>query len=215
MEFHFELRPLGAALAYPSQGVSWFTLSDGWFWITVGGDEVLRVDYQVDRFWEEVCELAPRVLRPVPPDLVRFAESDPEQWTGIESDAAWSAELWHLGYRMFYREIPDVWSLRGWRTGDDFTITWPQGRTTVPAAAFLASVRDFDARYRAAMTDRVAHLRREHPEKAAHNARTLEEDAERHATRLEREFARPPLPEVTDLAVVRAGAAQLTGIGRK
>jgi hypothetical protein len=215
LEFHFELRTLGAALAYPSQGVSWFTLSDGWFWITVGGDEVLRVDYQVDRFWEEVCELAPRVLRPVPPDLVRFAESDPERWRGIESDAAWSAELWHLGYRMFYREIPDVWSLRGWRTGDDFTITWPQGRTTVPAADFIASVRDFDARYRAAMIDRVAQLRRDHPEKAAHSARTLAEDAERHATRLEREFARPPLPEVTDLAVVRAGAAQLTGIGRK
>ena len=72
--------------------------------------EVFRVDYQVDRFWGEVCERAPSVLRPVPPDLVPFVESRPEDWPEDwgedDSETTWSAHLWHLGHRMFSEEAP-------------------------------------------------------------------------------------------------------------
>jgi hypothetical protein len=212
VEFHFELRPLEAALRWRGDRPSWFSLSDGWFWVTLGDDEVFRVDYQVDRFWEEVCEFAPKVLRPVPPDLVPFVESDPEDWADVESDASWSAQLWHLGYRMFRTE-----GLRGWLTGSDFTIVWirdgSETRVTLSEERFRATVRDFDARYRGAMLDRVAELQRDYPEVAANNAGAHAEDAALHANRLEREFALPPLEETADLEVVRAGAAELSTIG--
>lgn len=205
MEFHFELRPL----ADPSARVSWFTLSDGWFWVTLGDDEVFRVDYQVERYWERVCELAPGVLRPVPYDLVPFVESRREEWAEVESEASWDADLWHLGHRMFSEEVPVPWTLRGWLVDADFTIAWiragSETRMTIPGDRFLAAVRDFDARYRAAMHARIAELERDYPEIAAANAFVLGQDAELHATRLEREFAASPPAEDR----VRAGAAEL------
>lgn len=225
MEFHFELRPLVAALEWRGDRPSWFTLSDGSFWITLGDVEVFRVDYQVDRFWQEVGKLAPGVLRPVPPDLVPFVESRPEDWPEDrgedDSEATWSAHLWHLSRRMFSEEVPVPWSLRGWLVGSELTmltISWirdgSESRVTLPGERFLAAVRDFDARYQAAMHARVAELERDYPETAAGNAWVLAKDAEQHATRLERELARPPQAEIADLDLVRAGAAELLSENR-
>jgi hypothetical protein len=219
LEFHFELRPLEVALGWRGDRPSWFTLSDGWFWITLGEQEVFRVDYQVDRFWGEVCERAPSVLRPVLPDLVPFVESRPEDWPEDwgedDSEATWSAHLWHLGHRMFSEQAPVPWTLRAWLAGSELIISWirdgSESRTTVSGERFLATVRDFDARYQAAMHARVAELERDYPETAAANAWVLAKDAEQHATRLEHEFARPPLEEIADLDLVRAGAAELIG----
>lgn len=96
IRFRFELRPL--AQAHPWGGdrrtLHWFGLTDGWYWIELNGHELLRysdqtvrrwqadgyqdvpyVDYYVVRLWEDLLELLPAVLEPVPADLVPFIES--------------------------------------------------------------------------------------------------------------------------------------------
>ncbi|HEY0533106.1 MAG TPA: DUF5984 family protein [Actinoplanes sp.] len=232
MEFHFRLRPLEAALDYPDGLVSWFTLSDGWYWITVGDHELLRqpsgegVDYYVDNFWEDVLSFAPDVLRPVPADLVPFVESRPEAWAQSERDAAWTAEMWHSSRKLFVGYLAQPPMIRGWRVvsdgRDEVTIAWyhepgstdvwadePEGRVTVPTETFRAAVRDFDARWRAAMLDRTSELERNYPEIAAEKQAGLAQEVKRHTSMLERRLAKPPEPEIADLDLVRAGAAEL------
>lgn len=70
----------------------WFGLTDGWYWIELGDQELLRyspdtlrrfrsddlgprhpyVDYYIARLWEDLIDLPPMVMQPVPDDLQRF-----------------------------------------------------------------------------------------------------------------------------------------------
>jgi len=221
VEFHFRLRPIDAA----SGTASWFTLSDGWYWFTVSGHDLLRhpggegVDYYVDTFWEDVLTFAPNVLRPVPADLVPFVESREEDWADSESDEAWAAHLWHRGHNLFLGYLAQPPTIRGWRVEsdgrDEVTIAWhhdpgstqrwadrAEGRATVPAGAFLAAVREFDARWQETMNVRA--------EQIAEPARqALRNEGENRKGALARALAEPPSPDYADLDVVRAGVAEL------
>ena len=224
MKFHFKLRPF-EALGAGAGPVSWFTMSDGWYWFTAGGHDLLRhpggegVDYYVDTFWEDVLAFAPNVLRPVPADLVPFVASREQDWADSESDEAWAAHLWHRGHNLFVGYLAQPPTIRGWRVrsekGDEVTIAWqhdpgatrlwadePEGQVTVAAETFLAAVRDFDARWRAAMRARAGEVAE--PGREA----LLKEGAGREPA-LARALAEPPSPDYADLDVVRAGAAEL------
>ena len=90
MLFNFQLRSLEQVLPWQSQGQSylhWFGLTDGWYWLHLGEVEHFRytdaimavwrettddvavlpyVDYQVVRLWEDIQEILPHILEPIP-----------------------------------------------------------------------------------------------------------------------------------------------------
>ncbi|MCC2313633.1 DUF5984 family protein [Cellulomonas xiejunii] len=152
--FRFELRRLDDVAPWgdAQPTLHWFGLTDGWYWLEVGGDQVLRlaqddgphpyVDYEVARLWEDVLALTPAVLEPVPADLVPFVASDRADWpacpqddeeetpaaSALADDLRVTAALWHGEHRL------DVGYLRGaprlafWRTvadgRDEITVDW-------------------------------------------------------------------------------------------
>src|SRR5262249_55531294 len=103
MRIDFRLRPLreiapwhNAAGSNPH--LTWFGLTDGWYWISVDGAELFRysqtvldtrahekrgepwlirmgglpyVDYQVAQLWGDLLDGVPDVLAPIPPRLAR------------------------------------------------------------------------------------------------------------------------------------------------
>lgn len=93
--FNFQLRPLSEIKPWgkaPDSHLSWFGLTDGWYWIDTGDAELFRyspsiiqhwqrignwksgpssdldiyVDYDVVRLWEDILDLLPAVLEPIP-----------------------------------------------------------------------------------------------------------------------------------------------------
>lgn len=93
--------------------LSWFALTLGWYWIEAGDAELFRYsqaainvmvreqpdapwaldmqkmpydDYQVSRLWEDLLELLPDVLEPVPPQLAAFLGPD-GPWAAWEREA--------------------------------------------------------------------------------------------------------------------------------
>ncbi len=93
MKFHFRLLPLGEIAPWGGETpcLHWFGLTLGWFWITVGDDELFRYtdeamafwarpefavapalpyeDYQVARYFEDLMEMLPEILDAVPADI--------------------------------------------------------------------------------------------------------------------------------------------------
>ncbi len=92
--FHFRLRELSAIQPWGTPDaptLSWFGLTDGWYWLTLGGQELFRdlpqpghpepelpyADYTVVRLWEDVLTLLPDALAPLPDALAEWIEADP------------------------------------------------------------------------------------------------------------------------------------------
>jgi hypothetical protein len=226
MFFNFRLRPMGEIDPWgpiPSPdartpdwprrpNLSWFGLTDGWYWLDAGGTELFRhsqalmemaarehagepwlermnglpyVDYQVSRLWEDVLDMLPDVLEPVPQPLAgaltdglwavweREAEAallqalpKDEAWDTLEAAAGW---WWH-------RELDSLYLLSGpriwiWTDTANAHIQWDNrdqlieglpaweallGQHTMPVEAYIAEVRSFDARFIGRMRDRVA-----------------------------------------------------------
>jgi len=95
MLFNFKLRPIQDVAPWGREGnhsLSWFGLTDGWYWIDCDGHELFRragsidqllkhqgfqlsdapyTDYQVVRLWEDILEILPDVLSPIPTELLR------------------------------------------------------------------------------------------------------------------------------------------------
>ncbi len=115
MLFHFQLTPVAdiGPWTTPSRGnekhLHWFGLTNGCYWLDVGGTELLRysqplldhwareypkarpslyVNYYVVRLWEDILGMLPAVLEPVPEDLAAYIRPG-GAW---ESWAAW--EQW-------------------------------------------------------------------------------------------------------------------------
>jgi hypothetical protein len=130
--------------------LDWFALTDGWYWIEVGGHELLRysdrtlrmwadergaeaaspyVDYYVVRLWEDVLEILPEIMEPVPGDLISFVADDLLDWTSRENaPQAEAAGLWHASRSMYLGPLQNAPHVRWWRTivdgGDVVTVSW-------------------------------------------------------------------------------------------
>lgn len=166
--FEFHLRSLDEIepWIYPknnSRYLSWFGLSDGLYRLKVGDEflfnitEEMRshwageypnmkttlVDYQVVRLWEDVLEMLPDVLSPLPDDLFGFFETQnlsfaawgevAEQWLDKEGErdvnspemeifeqaVGWLRNR-HLD-AAYLRYGPNIWM---WSHGETVTITW-------------------------------------------------------------------------------------------
>ncbi len=212
--FHFQLRQMADIEpwhdgdgSHPHLG--WFALSDGWYWIEVGSAELFRysqplvdtwksehsgepwlealpyVDYQVVRLWEDMIEILPSALEPIPLRLtlalgsggtwmswsyaaekvVKQALPSNEVWDLLEAASGW---WWsrHLD-TAYLVGGPQIWF---WSDGSSACIQWDNrecildglpaweagvGDYTMPVADFVAEVRDFDTRFIASMHDRI------------------------------------------------------------
>ncbi|GII55826.1 hypothetical protein Pth03_42150 [Planotetraspora thailandica] len=246
IRFRFALTPLGEVAPWGrhQRSLHWFGLTSGWYWIELGDHELLRyspetlrryhdegpaarhpyVDYYVARLWEDVDELVPTVMQPVPPDLLRFMASDQRDWPPLDSDATVEVATWYGGHVLDLGYIRQPPHIRAWRTvaggHDTVTVTWrhdddgdirftaaPSGSVTVPAASFLAAVRRLDRELMAAMDRRVKALERTGPPDGVElDVPGLRAEHADRTTWLDRHLRREP---VTDWAAVRAGAREI------
>lgn len=253
MRIPFELVSLDeVALWGERPTLHWFGLTQGWYGLEVGGVELLRYteptlgltranpaaeppwpDYYVVRLWEDLLEVLPSALEPVPDDLARFFAAEAEGWVVDAGDpdvlddsavAAAAAEAYSRrwtdtsylrfgpAFRWWRTLYPEHTITVAWRFTPDpdgeITFSAPlSGRRTLSTQIFVAAVTDFDHRLLQAMQERVDRLA------AAGGAPgidldipgLIQEQAQRR-TWLPRALARH---DDTDWAAVRAGAAIL------
>jgi hypothetical protein len=171
MNFHFKLLPVDEIAPWGKETPSlhWFGLTMGWFWITARDQELFRYtdaaqqffqagsdspmpalpyeDYPVARYWEDLIEMLPSILDPIPDDIaVRIQDSETGgRWQEaargwMESDTAdsdtawetyyaavgwWGNRTWDAGHLAY---PPRFWL---WRTGDTVLLRWDNRAVTV------------------------------------------------------------------------------------
>ncbi|MDP2271974.1 MAG: DUF5984 family protein [Archangium sp.] len=182
--FRFALRDIAAITPWGPEtapSLSWFSLSDGWYWLQLGGQQVLRVaaasdanppylDYQVARLWEDLLDLLPRVLAPLPSDVAAELR-DEEGWLKhlegelLQDDQNVMSFWWWRQLDLPHLSAPPrIWF---WRDGDDLRVLWrparpdrghwahASGTLMLPVATFLEEVRSFDRAFLSGMRERV------------------------------------------------------------
>jgi hypothetical protein len=188
--------------------LGWFQLTDGWYWINTGLGELFRysqtlvditnekytdrrrmlspyVDYYVVRLWEDLLDMLPWVLEPIPANLASAISRDGAwgDWQRqVEAalspspndeafDLSYDASRWSGQRRLdsgYLLSGPDILF---WNDGADIHIQWDNryrvlegvlawdailGQTTMPVAKFLDEVRAFHDRFIGQMADRIA-----------------------------------------------------------
>jgi len=119
MLINFQLTPLKDVIPWGApnnQSLSWFGLTDGQYWISVGEtslfeySEHARVgtrrycDYQVIRLLEDILDMLPSIMEPVPPTLVQYLSGDSgkawqtklSSWSNEQFDVIDEDEYWRL-----------------------------------------------------------------------------------------------------------------------
>ena len=110
MLFQFRLAPVEEIGEKGSRSptLNWYFLTDGWYWMEVGGHELFRYTraiqehwarlfprpppgspydhYMIARYWEDLLEMLPAILDPVPADLAEKI-AQPQAWQ--EWHGAW------------------------------------------------------------------------------------------------------------------------------
>ncbi len=192
--FHYLLRPIAqiqpwGAPDHPT--LSWFGLTDGWYWIELAGQALFRgrepaqpgelpyVGYQVVRLWEDLIEIVPSVLAPIPDDLARvmraperfLAEIDRLEAT-LDDQLRWDGlAFWHARCLSSAHLVaaPRLWL---WRDGETIRALWrsppggaelwhpASGELALPVNEFLDELRAFDRALLRDMDERVQQLLR-------------------------------------------------------
>lgn len=120
MLINFELTPLNEVKpwgATNNQSLSWFGLTDGQYWISVGQDSLFEYseharnvgggrycEYQVVRLCEDILDMLPSIMEPVPPTLVQYLSGDSgnawraklSSWSNEHIDVVDEEEWWRL-----------------------------------------------------------------------------------------------------------------------
>ncbi len=161
-------------------------LTDGWYDISigehrlfcvVGGDE-RGVDYNVARLWEDLLEVAPFALEPLPEPLAdRVAQGDvwaawcEQAWDvdDHEDDLHANALGWWWNRNLSSGHLRHAPRVDMWSRGDDLHLRWrslppeadgpvwcsPSGDAVVSARAFHEELVRFDRELIVAMQNRV------------------------------------------------------------
>ncbi|WP_329074541.1 DUF5984 family protein [Streptomyces niveus] len=235
IRFRFGLTPVHDIQPWggDTPSLSWFSLTDGWYDIEVDDRHLFRhaaggtsVDYYVVRLWEDVLDVLPQALEPVPADLVPFVAGDHTQWLPADRPDTEAAAAWYGQHALdtgYLRTAPHI---RWWRTtaasGDDLmTVTWTPdpdsdsdtdhdgaaGRVTLPTPDFVAAVTALHHDLLAAMEERVTALEATGPPPGVHiDLPHLRHEQRDRAAWLGRALERAC---DTDWAAVRAGARLL------
>jgi hypothetical protein len=186
---HFELRELSYVAAWTDQAgglhLHWFGLTDGWYDVQVGDDHLFRpaksdepgVDYHVVRIWEDLIEVAPSALEPVPEALaVRLATGDTwAEWTTrafeLEDadDLCETALSWWWARHMYTGHLRAAPYMEFWRSGEGLRVRWrshpgepndvvwssPAGDAVISADSFRNELVRFDRALIEAMRLRI------------------------------------------------------------
>lgn len=186
IRFHFRLTPLADVEPWGDRRLHWFALTDGWYWIEVDGHKLFHhtpnadagpsspVDYYVVRLWEDIQELLPSLLEPVPADLADHMTSDQNAWYGAGVEDAEAALDWYSSHFMYTSYLNAPPCILWWRSAadrDTITVDWRhpteggfgctvprQGRASVSTASFLRAVEEFDRELIAAMDLRITEI---------------------------------------------------------
>jgi hypothetical protein len=189
--FNFELTPIHKLMPWGNPGeysMHWFGLTDGHYWIEVDGVDLLKlteeiralwkhegfpyIDYQVARLFEDLLEMLPHILEPLPPDISDLIATSAKEvqlqrhWRSLLqkggenidiqlSDAVqwWGMRRLDFGYLRYCPRI------NFWREGDMIFIRWDcrvkndpekirvfvadSGTTSINAVEFIKQVRLF------------------------------------------------------------------------
>jgi Family of unknown function (DUF5984) len=172
IRFHFRLRLLADVEPWGGRRLHWFALTDGWYWIEVDGHKLFHhpsnadtgqpspVDYYVVRLWEDLQEMLPSLLEPVPADLVDHMTSDQDAWYGAGVGDAEASLDWYSSHFMYTSYLAASPRILWWRSvadRDTITVDWRhptgrgldcavprQGRASVSTELFLRAVEEFD-----------------------------------------------------------------------
>lgn len=200
--FQFDLWPLQDVRPWGGEGersLHWFGLTDGWYTINAGGVELMRYsqrlieampewarrtpyfDYNVVRLWEDLLDVLPHALEPVPSDVldrVRTAAAERDLEQRFEQIDDESFDAWERALGWWWKRELDRGHMRGqpriqfWREGDTVSIRWrndggvepetglpwsdvADGEWSLPRSAFLEEVRSFDQRLMGQMAARI------------------------------------------------------------
>jgi hypothetical protein len=245
LRFRFMLKPLREVTPWgeSERYLHWFGLTEGWYWIELGNHELLRcysaqtlegqrdgtfqhhpyVDYYVARYWEDLIQLAPVVMQPVPGDLAEFIASHPDGWAPADSEESWEAAVWHGEHVLdlsYLRQPPHI---RAWRTFtgdvDEVTLTWrhlsgaiqfaadSDGCVRMSTESFVTAVRQLDHEFMIAMRERISELEQSRPPSGVSvDMDELRYEQLTRATWLAQRFDSEP---GTNWEAVRVGAGQL------
>lgn len=204
MLFNFHLLPIEdvSLFGYENQrSLHWFGLTDGWYWLCVGDDELFRyhetrlekwkaagetwdhlyVEYQVVRIWEDIQDILPSILEPIPAAIHQRCDPNQGIWqlfaqelACLEShddhEAWFAATNWLSGRQLDTSYLVNAPRISIWTDGTTLHINWDnrddqeagiptwstqQGMFTMPLARFIDEVRSFDKRLITAMDERV------------------------------------------------------------
>ncbi|WP_141955499.1 DUF5984 family protein [Actinoallomurus bryophytorum] len=249
IRFRFALTPMDRVQPWgweEDPHLHWFGLTDGWYWIELGDQELLRyspetlewfgrddlglrhpyADYQVVRLWEDLIDLTPMVMQPVPNDLEPFISADVPERPDLDDDEdAWSAMVWCSEHYLdpgYLRAAPEVCAWRSLAGDDTVTVAWqhprddeivftaPQaGQVTVPTEAYLTAVRRLDTELMAAMHDRITELELVGPPQGVRiDMDQLRAEHHGRTTWLSEHLRFQP---TTDWAAVRSGVQRILG----
>ncbi|HEY2861573.1 MAG TPA: DUF5984 family protein [Terracidiphilus sp.] len=193
LSFRFELDPVGEIVPWgegEDRKLHWFGLTSGRYWIMTPLGEVLRytdeacrawedsspyVDYQVSRLFEDLQQLLPFVLEPIPEDMAAIA-SDPNWYarseTWKDSETGEDGELWFDALAWWHaREMDSAYLRHGlmfrmWRVKDEVHFQWwyagnepvwcvPQGDVILSVDEFSKCAHQFLRGVLAAMELRI------------------------------------------------------------
>lgn len=207
LRFWFELRPVEdvvVELRASGNDLSWFWLTDGAYDVELdgvgmfSGRERRGVEYAVVRLWEDVLQIMPHTLVPLPSPVAervldierwqRWADRAFEECEDLDLVAS-ALQWWWDRYfdtnHLIEAPTPYMWRIGDsvhirWRGADPGAFTHPDGDFLIEAERFRDSVAAFDAALLAAMQQRIdgiadaaaaAQLRAEHAERSRALAR--------------------------------------------
>ncbi len=195
--FEFELRPLREIQPWggpEAPSLHWFGLTDGLYWIQAGEhtlfeyavrvQEILGVsrfcDYQVARLYEDVLDVVPYALEPVPKELRRYISVDEaterdhywKEWCASEksTDLIDDAGPWMGRRTLDCTHLSPSTHIVFWSDDDTVHIEWDNrgkllegnpawseqlGRWNLPREHFMNEVRSFHDRLMEQMSSRV------------------------------------------------------------
>ncbi len=174
MLIQFELNPLGKVIPWGGPGnhsLHWFGLTDGRYWINAGdatlfeySEQVRRAesdrycDYQVARIFENITEMLPTILDPIPPDLVKYVSGESgrawmetqDSWgernlTADAGDEAW--DVWHRATLLLNgRSLDSTYltpsaSILMWSDDTDVHIEWENADKVINGELAWSAVR--------------------------------------------------------------------------
>ena len=207
MLFEFELQPIEAVTPWgtpPDATLHWFGLTDGFYRLKVGDQYLLNytddiidhwkqkypvlnakskqtwIDYQVVRLWEDILQMLPHSLEPLPRELGAFLEKsdsyirswEDEIWDSDRNDEVFRDAMAWIGQRYLDSgHLNPAPSIKIWTENDEVSIKWDnrdcviegipvwsaqQGIYRMPVGAFLQEVHSFHERLMGEMEERVA-----------------------------------------------------------